>query len=368
MLQLLQGYPVDRQNWWTCSDGPSSGHGLLPHQIHRCPIPGKLQPYRRLVRLKSWIVENLYMPLGAAHLRRVARRLKPDLVWCQLTGWAIPILWRSGLLWTHRVHATLWDYHDSLAYQRLGKARAQRLKTLSERIMAQAATCDVVSEAMQQDLARRLGRVGIPVIHSGIEPWQLDRLMAAEPEDSSIIRIAYSGSIIAPGAFELLIKSLGILRRDRGRCVSLELFSRRFRDEPWFDPAWMVDHGLLEQDAFLRALDRCTWGFVPMHLDHRDDAYNCFSFPNKFGTTLAAGLPLIVLAHRESTAARMFAQYPVGVYSDTTDPGRLADELDQAFSIRNPRHAFRAQILEALRREFDAAEMRRRLRACWGIA
>jgi hypothetical protein len=367
MYQLLEGYPRELQYWWTCSAAQPCGHQLGPHQLHACPIPERLQPYRRWVRLKSWLIENLYMPLGAAHLRRVARAVQPDLVWCQLTGWAIPILWKSGLLDTHRTHATLWDYHSSLAYQRLGRERAERLTRLSEQIMARATTCDVVSVAMQQDLAARIGRPGIPVIHSGLEPWQFEQLAKTVPPPSSTVRIAYSGSIIAPDTFNLFVRALGSLRQQRACSISLELFSRSFRNEPWFDPEWMVDHGLLDQQPFLQALDRCSWGFLPMHLDNRDDAYNRFSLPNKFGSTIAAGLPLMVLAHRESTAAKMFEDYPVGVYSDATDLGGVVAWLDQALAIHNPRQVFRSRILECAHKEFDAAEMRRRLWACWGI-
>jgi hypothetical protein len=367
--QLLLGYPAERLHWWTCSPSQACGGHLETHQIHYCPIPARLHPYRRLVRLKSWLVERLWLGRGAASLRRLATELQPDVVWCQLTGWAIPVFWRTGLLDTHRTHVTLWDYPTTQGFRhQFGRARADRFALLSEQMMARATTCDVVSVSMQRDLAARLGRQDIRVVHSGFEPWQLKRLEEAQPAPSSAIRIAYSGSIIAPETFEFFVRALGVLRHQMSRPIRLELFSRSFRGEPWFDPEWMVDHGLLEEEAFVDQMQGCSWGFVPMHLADQDDAYNRHSFPNKFGTSLAAGLPLIVLAHRESTAAQMFREYPVGFFSDTTDLETLVKLLGQALAIENPRQLYRDRILECARKEFDAAEMRRRLWSCWGGA
>jgi hypothetical protein len=366
--QLLRGYPADRLHWWTCASEEAGGHALETNQLHYCPIPSRLQPHRRLVRLKSWLVENVWMARLASSLRRTTKEVRPDVVWCQLTGWVIPAFWRAGLLGRVHTHTSLWDYHNSFVhFRQFGKRRAQRLARLSEQILVRSSTCDVISEPMRSDIAARTGRSDVIIVHSGFEPWQIKRLAEAEPAPTASIRIAYTGSIIAPATFELFVRALRALRSQLPRPVSLELFSRSFRGEPWFDRAWMTDHGLLDEPSFLRELDGCSWGFAPMNLADDDPAYNRYSFPNKFGTSLAAGLPLIVLAHRQSSAARMIQVHPVGVCSDATELDGLVGFLGRALAEENPRKLYRDRILHCARTEFDAEEMRRRLWSCLGV-
>jgi hypothetical protein len=220
---------------------------------------------------------------------------------------------------------------------------------------------------MLEDMKRSTGRADAILVHSGFEPGQLERLEKTLPEPEPEIRIAYAGSIIAPETFAFFVRAVEALRPSLPRPVVFELFSRSFCHQPWFNPEWMRDNGLLEEVRFNLALQRCSWGFSPMHLTDCDPSYNRYSFPNKFGTYLAAGLPLIVLAHRESSAARMIQAYPVGIHSDVTDLDTLVTQLRTAFLEENPRRRYREEILACARTEFDAARMRRRLWDCLGV-
>ncbi len=129
----------------------------------------------------------------------------------------------------------------------------------------------------------------------------------------------------------------------------------------------MQDHGHLGEAEFHAALQRCTWGFLPMGLTDSDPRYNRFSFPNKFGTYLTAGLPLLVLAHRESSAAKMIRAYNVGLHTDTTDLDQLILFLRRAFAEPSPKQRFRGEILRCARTEFDSARMRKQLWDCFGV-
>jgi hypothetical protein len=365
--QMLRGYPVDQLQWWVSASEPSIAADPMLRNLHRYPVPARLRPHRRLSRLKCWLLERIWVPRAARDLRAFVARRSVDQLWVQLSDWAIPVLRRSGLVRTHRCHVSLWDYHTARAYLGLyGERRARRFARWAEELFLEATTCAVISQAMRDDLAARTGRSDALVFHSGFEPSQLDRLAGCAPEPASEIRIAYAGTIIVPEVFHLFIRALDQVRRDLPRPVTLHLFSQRFGCQPWFDGTWMRDHGFLEEERFFEELQRCTWGFLPMALTDDDPAYSRYSFPNKYGTYLSAGLPLIILAHSESSAAKMFRQYPTGVWSDATHQDALVSFLRTVLAEPVPPARFRAEILRCAQTEFDADRMRRRLWACLG--
>ena len=123
----------------------------------------------------------------------------------------------GGLLGRVHTHTSLWDYHNSFVhFRQFGKRRAQRLARLSEQILLRSSTCDVISEPMRSDIAARTGRSDVIIVHSGFEPWQIKRLAEAEPAPTASIRIAYTGSIIAPATFELFVRALETDERPTG--------------------------------------------------------------------------------------------------------------------------------------------------------
>lgn len=67
----------------------------------------------------------------------------------------------------------------------------------------------------------------------------------------------------------------------------------------------MAEHGNLSERELIAALRECDWGFIPMSLRDEDPSYNRFSFPAKFITYLAAGMPVITLASRDSSVMCM---------------------------------------------------------------
>lgn len=119
-----------------------------------------------------------------------------------------------------------------------------------------------------------------------------------------------------------------------------------------------------------------------MALDDEDPRYNRFSFPTKFITYLAAGLPPIVMGHPESSVMKMAESYNVGVritndklqmWKDLeTNPGGKGEEgswffvLCSLLASRKQGGGGKAQepldaILRCARAEFDAWAVRRRL-------
>jgi hypothetical protein len=148
--------------------------------------------------------------------------------------------------------------------------------------------------------------------------------------------------------------------------VSLHLFgAHRYAGEAWFDAAWMQEHGNLAEPELLTALRGCTWGLAPMALTDDDPRYNRFSFPTKFITYLAAGLPVLTLGHAESSVMQMAARYAVGWASNSRDVDALARQLRETLAAPTPWLQYGAEILRCAETEFRAARMRTVLQDCW---
>jgi len=366
--QLLKGYPPENIFWWSYRMGPHTTEELVSDHIV-APLPMKLLPHKKAARLKSWLLETCWAPLAARHLARVATRIRPDQVWALPYMWCIPALAQSRLITTFHSHVSIWDYPDSRAHHRIvGSRRAEKMMRTVESLYLAARSRDVISRAMQEDLASRTGRQDAFVVHSGIDEWHLESVRQLKTDSGPSIRIAYAGSIIVPDVFGLFVQALELLRPRLPRPVKLEFYGGRGQHEqPWFNAEWMTDHPHLEEGAFHEALRQCSWGFLPMSLTDEDPQYNRFSFPNKFGTYLSAGLPLIVVAHRDSSAASMIRRYPVGIFVDSLDVQEMAALLQPAIADSNSRQRFHKEIVRCAETEFNMNRMRRQLWSAFGV-
>ena len=127
----------------------------------------------------------------------------------------------------------------------------------------------------------------------------------------------------------------------------------------------MLEHGNLPEPELLTRLREYDWGLAPMALTDSDPRYNRFSFPTKFITYLAAGLPLITLGHPESAVMKLATQYTVGFVSSSGEREALAAQLKTALETHSPWERYAQEIKRCARVEFDAERMRRTLYACF---
>jgi hypothetical protein len=101
-----------------------------------------------------------------------------------------------------------------------------------------------------------------------------------------------------------------------------------------------------------------------MALSDDDPRYNRFSFPTKFITYLAAGLPVITLGHPENAVVKTASLYRVGICSSSTSRAEISRLLLDALSQPSPSLLYAPEILRCARAEFDAAEKRALLYQC----
>jgi len=365
--QMLRGWPIENLDWWSCLPERDDRFGQRVSR-HACAgLPAKLLPQRRLTGVKSALLATGWAPLAARHLRQTIHQVQPDAIWVIPHNWSIlplaAILPGAGV----GFHVTVQDYVDVHGQvERFGPTRCRRMATLADRLYATATTRDATSHPMIEDLQARTQVGAAQMLHAGVEEEDLRSLENKTSEPTDEIRIAHAGTILVPREFALFVEAVAQWRARMPRPVSLHLYgSHRYAGERWFAPSWMQEHGNLAEAELLTALRGCTWGLAPMALTDEDPRYNRFSFPTKFITYLAAGLPVLALGHPKSSVMQMATRYAVGLATCTSDVDELARQLGETLAAPDPWARYGAEIIRCAGTEFRASRMRAVLHDCW---
>ncbi len=359
--QMLRDWPAEQLYWWSCLPETTTTFGQKTAGQAVAAIPAKLYPHQRWCEQKSWVLENIWTHLATRQLRSTLRAVQPDVIWVIPHGWSIPPLARvlpgAKIPW----HVTFQDYMDIDSYAvRYGVARSRRLSAAADRLYAEATTRDATSHPMIADLLARTGAPAAQMLHAGIEKEDLAWLEAGLAGKPDCLRIAHAGSIQLEGVFALFVAALQKIRARLPVPVTLEFFGNHsYRSRSWFDATWMNERGNLPAAQLTAALRECAWGFSPMALTDEDPRYNRLSFPTKFISYLAAGLPVITLGHPESSVVKMAKAYDVGVCITSADVDTISAQLAPPLTDPQPQKTYIAEIRRCARTEFDAVRMRR---------
>jgi hypothetical protein len=365
--QMLKPWPVEQLSWWSCFPEADQRFGQNVRGLYCARIPSKLYPRRKLVAAKSALLATAWTRYAAAHLRKTLGTARPDVVWVIPHNWSIPPMAKALIDGTHQYHITVQDYVDVHGNpQAFGRKRCARMAALADELYARALTRDATSHSMIADLRARTGRDAAQMLHAGLEPADFDFLEHKAPRHSSVVRIAYAGTIVVEDVFELFVSAVEGLRGALPKPVELHLFgAHTCAGRPWFRHDWMTEHGNLPEPELLARLRGCDWGFAPMSLTDDDPRYNRFSFPTKFITYLAAGLPIITIGHPESSVTKMAAQYDVGLSTSTMTVAALSAQIKSALGVPSPWERHCEGIRRCARVEFDVVRMRQTLYACF---
>jgi hypothetical protein len=368
--QVLRERPADDLFWWSCLPDRDQRFDRKVARHFCATIPRKLMPHRRLTRAKSALLDWFWTPFASAHLKKTIRQVHPDVIWAIPHNWSIAPL-ASGLP-TSGVgfHVTVQDYVDvHRQEEKFGHTRCHQMAEDADRLYTSAITRDATSHPMIEDLRNRTGANAAQMLHAGLEPEDFDFLAQKSSRvtsSSTAIKIAYGGTILVEDVFELFLSAIKKVRNSLPRRVELHLFgAHSYAQRNWFDREWMVENGNLPESELLKNLRECDWGFAPMALDDDDPRYNRFSFPTKFISYLAAGLPIITVGHSESSLVRMARQYEVGLRTTAATIDELASQLVKTLSLREPFEYYKAGIVRCATNEFDAQRMRRNLFECF---
>jgi hypothetical protein len=189
----------------------------------------------------------------------------------------------------------------------------------------------------------------------------------SDPVPEGPTRIAYVGTIISEASFHAAVGALNEARAGSPRPVQLEFFGMRgYRGSAWFRPGWMVEHPLYSDSELVTKLQRCSWGLTVMDLEAGDVRYSRFSFPNKVGTCLSAGVPILGVCHQGSSLADAMRRHDIGRFTSATAPSALTSFMTETLRVAEPRAHYRERILHCARTEYDAQKIRQRLWRAWG--
>lgn len=379
--QLLRDFPGEI-HWWSVRRGGDAASAFgFSVSSSQCCDPGKLMPARKLTRLKAWLMEHLWAPLAARSLRAALARVKPDCIWVIPHDWSIFPLHELLKTSTGRpkLHVTIQDYPDAHDHARVwGEGRVGRMVRMQEELYVRADSCDATSLPMLEDLEQRTGAKGRQMLHQGLEPEDFAFLENFEPQvpSSKPIRIAYAGTILVEKEFALFAGLLEKMRNEQRSTdnqqhsrmdIRLELWgAHSYAGRSWFREEWMTEHGNLPERALLEELRKCDWGFIPMALEDRDPRYNRFSFPTKFITYLAAGLPIIAMGHPESSVVKMADVYNVGMKVKSSENIKVS-KLAKALQDPEEKAKYHPEILQCANDHFEAGKMRKVLWNCLGV-
>lgn len=371
LRQLFLGYPADKIDWWYCRQTvPSPQSALRAGNLHSFIMPEGLIPHVRQTALKCWLLEQFWLPRARHHLEQTIARVKPDLVAGLLYGWSVPVLTR--LNWPDGVprHFSLWDMPDTNGMKRLlGPARSRRYMDGVYRLLSSTKSFDAICEGMLMEIHAQTSRTDGLVVHSGFESQHLAALEKMEvTSGDGELRLAYVGTIISDDDFLAMLTALKKIRTSVPQKIVLEFFgARNYRNRAWFEPEWMREYPMFTDEGLIVALRRCDWGIVVMDSSRTDLRYSRFSFPNKVGTYLSAGVPVLGFGHPTSSLAQIMQTYRLGRFTGATGGGELENFLAESLRLSSPRTLFRDDILQCARTEFNATEMRRRLWHLWGV-
>jgi len=338
--------------------------------MHRFWMPSKLMPGRKLTVLRSAILEWFWSPLAAQHLARTIASIKPDLVWVLMYSWPIMVARNARLPKGPRLHVTLLDFPDTVGWKKIwGVPRSRRFRDAVFQLVRRADSWDGITNAMLEEITSQTGKKDGVLVRPGFEPEDLRALETrSESAPDGIIRLAYVGTIISERPFLELVAALEKLRPLLSRQLILEFYGERgYRNSPWFNSQWMIEHAMLSSDQELvQSLQRCSWGILVMDPEGSDLCYSQFSFPGKTGPYLSAGVPLLAIGHPRSSLAELMQNHRVGVFTTASQRRTLEPFLSESLQLPHPRLAFRENILRCAHTELSAVEIRRRLWSAWG--
>jgi hypothetical protein len=361
--QMLKEWPEDKIDWWSCLPEPAktAGWSVARHAVAK--VPPKLYPHRRATHLKAWLLDRLWSPWAARHLRATIAKFQPDVIWAIPHQWSISPLAATLSSADIPYHVSIHDFPDAHHPERkIGRKIAHCLVTLTQDLYLRATTRDVIWHQMADDLHEKTGRPADQILHAGLEQNQFERLQQKTSPARSKIKIAYAGTIVADQTFACFMASLGRVRHRLIKPIELHFFGAySYRSRPWFDSSWMFEHGDVTSEELHATLQEFDWGFAPMELTDENPRYNRFSLPTKAVSYLAAGLGLISMGHRDSTIAGLARKYSLGIAIEESNANEIDLLLTTGLSEKDVWTRWRNEILRCAHAEFDATAMRKEL-------
>jgi hypothetical protein len=343
----LRRFSLSRDHGQPALNWHGHGHAVAPHPREYHVLGPQEEPTPPTYDLNAALRGGQASRLAEDVLDE-ARRFGADKLWIVLNS-PVLIYLAARLIRSSPVpvSVTVWDPPERFAADLNFDARTQALmhEDFGE-ALRRAASLAVVSEGMrEQYLARYEARA--TVVRQGL-PASLFK--PAVPPSDGPVTVGFAGNLYASRewrAFCLALDGLGW--RIGGREASLVALT-----DLGVVPEGLKDHGRfpgwLPQDRAVAALSESSVCYLPYFFDpaQRDTVRLCF--PSKLSLYAAAGRPVFFHGPPDSSVARFFERYPMGVCCPSLDPAEIAASLER-FVVGDGRYGEAFAYLEAARRD-----------------
>lgn len=258
-----------------------------------------------------------------------------------------------------------WDPHETtmhlLHFDQRTKEKVMRHFTDCMKLSKSLA---VASDGMREEYKSRYGVDGIPLIRP-IRRSQIrdDRSIAFSDCDLSLT-IGFCGSLYAKREFAALFEALSSVDwKIAGRPVTFKVLSNYFFIPHDFEQRHLSIQlmGFRHQDAVVEELSKCHVAYLPYWFDEARALSVRTCFPDKVGTYLTSGVPIVYHGPKKSTPSDFFAKYPIGLPCHSLDTNEILSVIDRMVTDENLRDAAWKARNIALEREFSLSSFRSKI-------
>lgn len=317
-------------------------------------LPGKyFYIPRRLTITRAWrfaLVRRLNIRIRAWQIEKIIRRERCEaVVACPGDFFDLPAAMYASVATGVAFYPYLLDYYSQQSVGFKSEAEARQLEA---EIMKNATGIIVPNEFMGEEARTRYGVRSVTIVRNPCDVAAYDALPAPEPH--SEFKIVYTGSIYNAqlDAFRNLTAAVAKLGRPE---VRIHLYTNQSREELERNgiSGSVVLHGALEAAEIPRIQKGADLLFLPLAFNSPFPELIRTSAPGKTGEYLAAGRPILVHAPADSFLSWYFKRHECGLVVDQSDPGKLAEAINELLRNSFLRHKLEVNALERARSEFS---------------
>ena len=314
-----------------------------------------------------WYIKNARVPALTAQAVQFARQQRVELVWAVLNSPTLIYLARRvAAALRVPLAVTVWDPPERFVVD-------QRLDPLTLRILSgdfastlrTAVRCGVASEGMQSEYKNRYGIESVVLIR-GVHP-KLRRPAAKEPTGKGQFIIGVAGSLYAAREWQALLSALSSVNWCLdGRDVTVRVLGSGVRLHA--QGKMRVEYlGWRSLEETIDLMSQVDVAYLPYWFDESYSLAVRLCFPNKLTTYLAAGRPVFFHGPEDSSPARFFRRFPVGLCCHSLEAVDIIESLRRFVTDREFYASATQAGQAALDQELDLRVFRRRFAALIAI-
>lgn len=265
-----------------------------------------------------------------------------------------------------------WDPHETtMQLLHFDKQMQGKVMIRFESCLRNSKRVAVASDGMRREFQCKYGVEGIPLLRP-VRDTQVrkERTKAFEETDEQII-IGFCGSLYSKREFTALFEALSQVDwKVKEKKVILKVFSNYF----FFPHDFRQRHstiqllGFRQRDEVIAALSKCHIAYLPYWFDESRSLSVRTCFPDKLGTYLTSGVPILFHGPKVSTPADFFSKYPVGKTCHSLEAHDILEALNELVSDAEFRNAAWDARNLALKIEYSLPTFRTKIAELLGVA